>query len=69
MIRQIALTEFQSRDEIHLYARKRQVSESKWLEISVWDDYEGRGGTAGLYSLDEVDRLIASLVEIRKEML
>lgn len=69
MIRQIALTEFESRDTIHLYARNRHGGDGKWLEMRVWDDYEGRGGTVGLYNIEEVDRLIASLVEIRKEML
>lgn len=68
MIRQIQISDLESRDEINIYARKRYGLDSKWIEISIWDDYEGRGGTAGLYNIDEVDRLIASLIEIRKEL-
>ena len=69
MIRQIQFSDLESRDEITLYARKSSVSDVKYAELSVWDDYEGRGGSATIYNVEELDRLIAALFEIRKDIL
>lgn len=65
MIRQIHFSDLESRDEITLYARKSSVSDRKYVELSVWDDYECRGGSASI-KIEELDRLIEALVELRK---
>jgi hypothetical protein len=39
-----------------------------WVELHIWDDYEGRGGSAALYDLESLDKVIAMLQNARKEM-
>lgn len=41
---------------------------NNWVELRVWDDYEGRGGGVALYTTESIDSVIDMLQEMRKEM-
>ena len=42
---------------------------NSWTELQVWDDYEGRGGTASLPNVEKIDKVIAVLKKAREEMI
>jgi len=52
-------------DELNL--QLIQGRKGHYIDIRVWDDYQGRGGNTILYR-DSVDFLIQALTDLRKEM-
>lgn len=52
-------------DELEL--RLTQGRERSYINVSLWDDYEGRGGNVCLYS-ESIDYMIQALTVLRKEM-
>lgn len=53
------------KDELKL--ELTQGRERSYINVSLWDDYEGRGGNVCLY-LESIDFLIQALTDLRKEM-
>lgn len=52
-------------DELEL--KLVQGSERKYVNVRLWDDYEGRGGNVCLYA-ESIDYMIEALTEMQKEM-
>jgi hypothetical protein len=70
MFKSIQEVKFDNGDEVTVRLSEYSSAPAgrHWVELRVWDDYEGRGGGAALYDLESIDKVIALLQDARKEM-
>lgn len=69
MYKSVEEIKFANGDTVTVHISEYTTQPGKhWVELTVWDSYEGRGGGAAIYDLESIDKVITMLQNARTEM-